>query len=70
MTRREVIKHMREAYRIHLLWARRQAKRRRRGERPVPLVGAETHHRKWCRVYVAAIKLLERRVVQKIVVPR
>ena len=59
MTRKEVRKILIGYRQTHLLWARLQALRRRAGVKPVPWVGAETHHRKCVKVYDKVLELIQ-----------
>ena len=60
MTKRTLIQKLNIARCIHAGWAKEQAARRRQGRPKARLVGGETWHREWCRVYDEAVKRLEK----------
>ena len=60
MSKRQLIQKMNLARNIHAGWAREQAARRRQGRQKARMVGGETFHRDWCRVYDEAVKRLEK----------
>ena len=57
-TRLWLIGRMEWARRAHLIWARRQERRRRKGKKPTRFVGSATHHRRWVYIYDRVIELL------------
>ncbi len=59
-TKQRVIKHMKEAYDIHMDWARLQEQRRRNNLEPLPYAGGATFHRKWAKIYTSTITALEK----------
>ena len=58
MTKKEVMKKMRDALRIHYQWARFQRRRRENGKKAIPNVGGETFHREWVKVYKETLRIL------------
>ena len=51
---------MKEAYDIHMDWARLQEQRRRNNLEPLPYAGGATFHRKWAKIYTSTITALEK----------
>lgn len=58
-TVKQLLRKFQLARETHSSWATTQRKRRTEGKKPVPLVGSETHHRRWVRVYDSAIRVLK-----------
>ena len=61
MTRRQLIRKMLLARHVHAGWAKEQAAWRRLGLRKARLVGGETFHRDWVKVYDEAVRALKKK---------